>query len=418
MDAKEFETHLVAAVGGKGPQESRWASGLRLRARLVPVAGDGAKLMPPTYLGEKDSVPKGQTPDPVYMKEDRKIDGNVRPCVSLDSVASQANRMEAALHEQVRCGAMQIPEILVDQAEFGKNSALLFSHRCFDAWAEEAQLDGKSFASTPAYGALASVISRRHATPLMEMFPVALLLGGWASRNSNPKGSTRVARALTSEIIAVDAIAGARASSKVDLHDVSNAIKVFESRLPGQRMTTDREQAVQVKGEPKLYGKEGKPSEAGYGNVAPQLAKHGGITCDYALHLATLSFPAMRECGFPDPQREDKRRPARDLAGRMMLVALALRLLALGAESGYDLRSGCLLSPEAEIEIEVVGRLARSVATCSLVELDTAGLLTRAVRKGAKQGLHWNAEPIRLKASAEQLALLTRSNPALAAEAM
>ncbi|MGC8625834.1 MAG: type I-U CRISPR-associated protein Cas7, partial [Phycisphaerae bacterium] len=61
------------------------AAALRCITELQPAGGPGDKVFPPTYMGG------------VYATETRLIDGRRMPCVLLDSVQSQANRMELAL---------------------------------------------------------------------------------------------------------------------------------------------------------------------------------------------------------------------------------------------------------------------------------------------------------------------------------
>lgn len=393
--------HLSATLGGPGPDEARWGSALRLRFELQPAGGPGTKVMPPTYAGAERDDRRNQPP--VYVHERRYIDGLLRECVLLDSVASQANRMEEALNERVLAGEIPLPLILVDQHEFGLNSALQFSHRCFDAWVEDALRNGEPFGSTDLYRELAKVSSRHRATPLIEHFPVALVLGAWASRQRDPQGTTRVPRVLISEIVAVGAELGERPASKVDMHHVSSAVKLYRSSHEGERITTDPAQARKTKkGEPEPL----RPSEAGYGNVTPGLASHGGITMDHALQISTVSLPGLRECRFP---ADGVTSSDRDLAGRVMLAALAVRMLALLVEAGYDLRSGCLLTPAAEPELELVGRLGATVASWPLFALDSQALLERAIAQGSKHGLRWEGQRIELEASPSQLELLSKS---------
>ncbi len=73
---------LTSAVGGS-------AAAFRCRRRLQPAGGPGDKVFPPTFAGA------------VYAVEERHIPGRDQPatCVLLDSVQSQANRMEQALQE-------------------------------------------------------------------------------------------------------------------------------------------------------------------------------------------------------------------------------------------------------------------------------------------------------------------------------
>lgn len=394
---------LAAALGGDGPADARWASALRLRTRLQPAGGAGAKVMPPTYLGKDERNENA----PVYAEERRWIGdpggdpaGREWRCTLLDSIPSQANRIEALLVDRVAAGEIPLPRIVVDQGEFGTADALQLSHRVFDSWAEDAQLDGRRFGDTELFAALAST-SRRDLSRFMDAFPAGILLGCWASRSRNPQGSTRLPRIVASEILAVGSVDGRRTASRVDRHHVSKAVKLVRNddtseqrfRLADLEDSADARRAVD-------------PSELNYGNVPPGFAKHGGITMDHALQLATVSLPALRESRFPLDGASD---PARDVAGRLMLAALALRMVALQVEHGYDLRSGCLLVPEQEPTVELVGRLGTTVAEWQLIELRSDELLACAIEQGARHGLHWNEQTIELVAAPAQLELLRRS---------
>jgi CRISPR-associated protein Csb1 len=405
---REIASHLAAALGGEGPKEASWASALRLRCRLQPAGGPGTKAMPPTYAPERSGRP------PRYVEETRRIGDEEHNCVLLDGIASQANRIEEALLERARAGEIPLPTMEVDQGEFGLHSGLEFSHRCFDSWIEDAHLDGERFGATDLYRRIATSTSRHDLSALMETFPVGILLGCWASRSKNPQGTTRLARILTSELIAIDVESGARPASKIDLHNVSAGLEIFASSDNNERFTLDEAEALREKGKPKLFtaaagkeGKAGRPSVAGYGNVTPDLAKHGGITMSYALQIATVSMPALRECGFPG--EDGARDPQRDLAGRTMLAALALRMLALQTEHGYDLRSGCLLVPEEEPTVELVGRLGKVVASWPLIDMHSEKLLSDAIDDGTGHGMSWEGQTISLIASDAQLALLRQS---------
>jgi CRISPR-associated protein Csb1 len=399
-NSDEVISQLRRAVMTERGNDPSWAGAIRLRVRLQPAGGSGTKVMPPTYAAERSGDP------PVYVEERRKIDGEEKHCISLDSVASQANRSEMALADEIALGNTRVPTIWVDQGEFGVHSALEFSHRSYDAWIEDAVFDGKRFGDTEQWAELAG--SKRHslAAPLRHS-PVAILLGSWASRLKNPQGAARLARILTSEIIAVGAEKGARAKSKRDIHDVSAGITLYEAGGDSpERVVLDPEQAATTdKGKEARFA-DGRPSSAGYGSVTPSLADHGGVTMDYALQIATISLPAIRECRFPDDGEHDA---ARDAAGRLMLVALGLHLLALRVERGYDLRSGCLLIPEEEPTFELVDRLGKAGATWPVMETDTEALLESAKRQGADHRLDWDDGDIRLEASEVQLELLRRS---------
>src|SRR5262249_34669710 len=76
-------------------------SAVRVVTRLGPAGGPGDKIFPPTYEGGK------------YATEKRRINGQEVETVLLDSVQSQANRMELALLEAFRNGQCEIPVIQV-----------------------------------------------------------------------------------------------------------------------------------------------------------------------------------------------------------------------------------------------------------------------------------------------------------------
>lgn len=399
----ELLENLQAALGGEGPEAAQHAAALRLRVRLQPAGGSGSKVMPPTYAGTDEGGQQRAS----YVTEERVIGSEQKACILLDSVASQANRMEEALEEELDAGqGSAVPRVFVDQGEWGRHSALAFPHRVFDAHIEDALLDGDRFGKSEIFKALATA-SRKRALPLMERFPVGLVLGVWASRSKHPQGATRIARLLTSELIAVGAREGSRIASRIDPHPISNEIEVFEAE--GSRITLDASEARTEKGEPVKFkgeGKAGRPSQAGYGNVAPSLAAHGGVTMEYGLQISTFSLAGARECRFSQDGTPD---PERDVVGRVMLVALGVRLLGLLLERGYDLRSGCLLVPEEDPQLELVGRLGDVPVSWSLTEIDTRTLLAAAARNGRETGFEWDREPLVLKASPQQLALLGAS---------
>src|ERR687896_322599 len=86
---------LKAAVFGN-------AAAIRTITRLQPAGGQGSKVFPPTHSGG------------VYAWEMRRIGNEVVSTVLLDSVQSQANRMEQALLEAHRASKLQFPLIQAD----------------------------------------------------------------------------------------------------------------------------------------------------------------------------------------------------------------------------------------------------------------------------------------------------------------
>ena len=85
------------------------AAAFRCRRRLQPAGGEGDKVFPPTFAGA------------VYAFEARRVPGREGPvtCVLLDSVQSQANRMELALQDAIDAGNIKMPLLVVDFSEHG-----------------------------------------------------------------------------------------------------------------------------------------------------------------------------------------------------------------------------------------------------------------------------------------------------------
>jgi CRISPR-associated protein Csb1 len=79
----------------------QFAAAIRLRQRLLPDGGSSDKIFPPSFSGG------------VYCWEHRRIDGKTVPCVLLDSVASQANRLEEALSEAIDRHQIDLPRLIV-----------------------------------------------------------------------------------------------------------------------------------------------------------------------------------------------------------------------------------------------------------------------------------------------------------------
>src|SRR3974377_667769 len=80
---------------------------IRRVQKLQPVGGAGDKIFPPTYPGERSSDPAR------HVFEIRRINGMDLRCVLIDSVQSQANRLEEALLAAMRAGRIAMPYITV-----------------------------------------------------------------------------------------------------------------------------------------------------------------------------------------------------------------------------------------------------------------------------------------------------------------
>jgi len=422
----------------------------RCRVALQPAGGEGTKVFPPTYGGA------------VYATEKRRLPSRADPvdCVLLDSVQSQANRMEEALQQAIDSGRFEkagvtLPVVEVDFTFFfpgtdkaealrllepvGKVTSLQAPHRIVDAILRDSVVDEeveekgeKKKVSRPfrgqkdesSFGQRLRQVSAQNATALFELCPTALLLGMWDS--TGPKGGlgAKFERAMVSEIVGINAIMGVRSSSRIDPLSIQlEAGPVYQAdERQTAAWTLDPSRAKQEKGSPLKVGKEGKPSEVNHGNIKPDLKDkkgqpfHGGVTITSAEQTVVLSFPALRRLRFPitgtnkaTNEAETILDPKIDDAARTVLAALGLCAAALAAEAGLDLRSRCLLWPTTALTWEFLGKPGQIEKDLTLEADEAINLLKGAIDAAKLLGLPWREQPLQLIPSDDLVKLVRKS---------
>jgi CRISPR-associated protein Csb1 len=379
------------AVAGSG-------AAFRAITDYQPAGGPGDKVFPATYE-------KGE-----YATEERIIGTDRIPCVVIDSVQSQANRMEIALLEAWDRKRISLPVISLRFEGDGikkpfRVTSLDAPHRIADALLRDALLDGSALNDA----------SAANATKLFELCPTALLFGMWDS--TGPRGGlgVKVQRAVVSEIVGVNAVQGKRTSSRIDPAQIPlSAGPLYQSKdQNGIGWTLDEKQAATEKGKPKKIGKDGKPSEANHGNVTPTIAD-GGFTIAYARQTSVISLPALRRLRFPlngsvlsDPTVDD--------AARTALIALALCAATLSRAQGCDLRSRCFLLPTTPFEWQLIGEPGVDPQPLALNADQAISLLDEAVKAAKAAGLPWHDDEMALQPSPQLLELVRRSQELTAA---
>ncbi len=391
---------LKTAVAGS-------AAAFRLTLKLEAVS---PKVFPPTYEGGK------------YATEDRNINGQKIPCVLLDSVPSQANRMELALQDAIDGGLFQLPLVLVnfaavDNPGLPKITSLQAPHRIADAILRDSTIgEGKK---PPKFreseiGKELDKLSTGYATPLLGYAPHCLVFGMWDS--TGPRGGLGVkfARALVSEIIGVNAVKGCKTSSRIDPLNIRvNSGVLFAAK--GGGWTLDESNAQKEKSKAVKLGKDGKPSEANHGNVTPTISD-GGFTIDYAEQTTVLSLPALRRLRFPAKSGE-KSAPEGDNAARTYLAALGLLGATLAVEAGYDLRSRCLLRATNAVTWHLLGKPGDADKPFALDKIAAIELYNKALTAVQKAKLPVHLEEIVLTPSDDLVTLVKKSMELAAAEA-
>jgi CRISPR-associated protein Csb1 len=322
---------------------------LRRRQMLQPVGGKGDKIFPPTYPGEGRNAP------PRHVYERRRLNGKDVWCVLIDSVQSQANRLEECLLEVIRDG-VPIPHVVVDFSDAGLDgiteiTSLDAPHRVYDAIFRDSMLDGEPFMASNEGKRLAKA-KLEDASALLETSPTALLFGAWHSTGEGGGIGAKFARCLISEIVGIDVpvedvllnrrtgeveiqTSGRRTGSRIDPLGVLRRVEVYKGESGWS--TTEAGAGKNAK--------KVRPSEINHGNIAPSIQPLG-VTCDHIDHSFVLSFAALRRIRFGSDQK--------DAAGRNLLAALGLVALAEQDERGYALRSRCDLVCEGRAPLELV----------------------------------------------------------------
>ncbi|MFA5505407.1 MAG: type I-U CRISPR-associated RAMP protein Csb1/Cas7u [Vulcanimicrobiota bacterium] len=371
---------LKVAVAGS-------AAAFRTVIEMQPAGGEGDKIFPATYEGGK------------YAEESRVLPEENEPvnCVLIDSVASQANRMELAMLEAWEERRLHIPMLTVQFPELPKPlrvTSLEAPHRISDALLRDSLYDGVSFRKSEV-GQILDIVSNANATPLLRYCPTALLFGLWDS--TGPRGGLGVKfqRILVSEIVGTHAVKGVKVASRLDPAQIEKgAAVIYESAKDGW--------SLQGK---KTIGKEGKPSEINHGNVTPTIAD-GGFTVKKVLQTTVLSLPGLRRLKFPVANEYSLER---NRAGRVLLAALGVAAVALSVEKGCDLRSRCFLIPDRQPEWELLRVPGEQPERFELTAESALQLVADAYREAEAVGLSWESDEILLEPREELTELVRRS---------
>lgn len=411
---------------------------IRRVRRLQPTGGRGDKLFPPTYPGEDGKASHAFERRYVRETRDGKEQNIAKLCVLIDSVQSQANRLEEALAAARSSGDATFPVITVDFGktdvhDIGKLSTLEVPHRIFDAIVRDAELDGKPFLRESKAGKALVFAKPQNARAIFETSPSALVFGAWNSTGEGGGLGAKFPRTIVSEIVGIDVVtepgrgrdegeraSGVRTGSRVDPLGIRSAVKVWKSSTGDWSFSKDESAPPKTKGakdskdgkdakSKEVDGKDAKskevrPSEINHSNIAPTV-DHLGVTVDHALHTFVLSCAALRRLRFTEGKSKDG-----DEAARATLAALGLLAAVAQDKNGYYLRSRCDLVPELgqSNDFEIV----KADGTIEPFALDYEGacaLLREAHDRAAKEGVRWLDEDVVLQPQPKLVELVRRS---------
>ncbi len=431
------------------------AVAIRCRTILQPAAGPGTKVFPPTHAGGVYATEKRRIP--VCDETGAVVSTREADCVLLDSVQSQANRIEDALQQAIDDGRLEMPLIEVDFTEANKSlpkpiseriTSLTVPHRLPDAILRDSEVaKGVRFKDSE-HATKWAAATLSNATPIFELCPTALVLGMWGSPEKAGGTGNKFGRALVSEIVGIDALFGVRTGSRIDPLSISSKVQVINEGSGRWRLAKEKEKGSV------------NPSEIGHSNIPPSFSRYqkgaegrnplaasspafryerkesedtvsfrlaadfaegaearqgeiaaGGATIAHAEHTAVLSFPQLRRLRFPLNGALDanaNRQSEIDNAARTVLAALSLVGLTLSLARGCDLRSRCLLFPEGPLSFELLETPGKPTP----ISLDSDGAIAiykEAVKEAAKLCLPWETKTITLTPSPELIALVKKS---------
>ncbi len=389
---------LQQAVGEK-------AAAFRCITEYQPAGGPGDKVFPPTYEGGK------------YAVETRIINGEPVSCVLLDSVQSQANRMELALLSAVRGERIKLPvlEANFDDDRLLKKftvSSLEAPHRIADAIFRDSLIEengNKVMFRKSCIGKILDITDVQNATGLFGVCPTALVFGVWDS--TGPRGGlgAKIQRAIVSEIIGVNAQIGVNTSSRIDPLQVRLDAGPIYNRIEKNDHNPDWTIDIKSAGDkPVKIGKkkDGKPSEVNHSNIPPQIIE-GGITIKRAIQTTVISLSAIRRLKFPLSGKNGQEHQI-DAKARTVLAALGLLAATMTREEGADLRSRCQLLPTQELIWELVAEPGIEPKKYKVGTEIAISLFNQAVANAQEAGLPWQGK-ISLSPHPDLIELVRRS---------
>lgn len=271
---------------------------LALKQRLIPVEGEGAVFFPPTYADTKD----GYAID--ILSDGTKI-------VQVDSVGSQANRMEplfkrAKPNQPENKLAALVPQVDVTYGNEKTLSILEAGHRLGDALIRSTELKEEAQAAFLTY------LDNGDAHPIAKLAPTSLVFGVWDSRDTQAK----LPRIVQSAIRAHDIDVLHRSAQFNPALDYA-ALGVFDDE--------DKAKAERDAKSPL--------AQRGFVHVPAVNAPGGVIARGGIWRTVTINLVALRQLGGENA-----------VALRRYILGLSL-VAATEPQDGF-LRQGCLLTPD------------------------------------------------------------------------
>jgi CRISPR-associated protein Csb1 len=325
---------------------------LVIREHLMPIEGKNGVLFPSTYAAG-DGFPGG------YNIDTFEDNNSIRSACLIDSVGSQANRIEPLFLKKGYCELL--PKIVIKAGEKEIN-ILEVSHRAGDALVRCSELQEKI------QKAFKSLLLG-DAVPLAKIAPTSLVFGVWDSRDTQVK----LPRLVSSTIRAFNVSKLTRGAVYTPPIDYAE-LDVFSEE---EKM--------------KAEGNNKSPlAQRGFVHN-PASGTHGGIIAEGGiLRDATLGLAALRHL---HAGKDD------DTTMNLQRYILGLALVAFTSQIDSYLRQGCILVKDPDEQHEFVEVLCSGIRNpCKIEHKDALDFaLQAAANFGIGESGIYNFEKTRAK---------------------
>lgn len=319
------QAEMTAANWDDLLDEETGPAAIVIRERLRPAAGRGASVAPPTFAGrrsgESDYHWDGEDPRNWEAVLRAISEKRVVNRCTLDSIPSQANRMESGLK---RLEGTSIPRVTLTGVKKKSMSLLDVGHRVADAalWSADNYHDFQQ--------ALEGYVGGDSAG-LARLAPTSLVFGYWDSRGTT---GGRARRLVRSEIFAENVIKLTRKSqywASVDPEASEDLQKALD----------------EAKAKTKAKGDDEKDAGSQLGfRDAPASGLGGVVAHGDIVRLTILSLTGLRNLSaLRDGNKDATKKLHRYLFG-LMLAAVS------SPKGGWDLREGCMLVQERKRSVD------------------------------------------------------------------
>jgi CRISPR-associated protein Csb1 len=288
---------------------------ITLTETLEPASGRGTVIFPPTYARTRGDHPYALSVLRADLApEAAAAQGLEANLCDLDSVGSQANRMEPAFAEPPLNSLL--PQRVI-KANSTRVNLLEIGHRVADG---AVRFSALADAATRAMAALAT---EHDASALARLAPTSLIFGFWDSRDS----MLRIPRLLNSTIRASNV---ALLKRSAQFNPAFDPASLDVAQAPGSESPSGQDEKDPL-------------SQEGL-RAAPAVDTHGGVRVfGQIVRRTEINLVALRSIAVTKGGKIDA---AETLKLRRYLLGLSL--VAGRVQNAYSLRQGCLLVPAAE----------------------------------------------------------------------